>query len=394
MKNKYFCLLALGVAGSMRAQAQRLSGRVLDAATGQSVPYVSLSVPGTNQGTTSNAEGEFELALKLPARLIVSELSHRADTLALTAGQTTLTVRLQPAATALPDVVPGAYTTELLRKAYRHLHHTNRLTYSQAFYRQITRLNNEPTEVQEMVWYNKADGLGVQETAAFQGRYAKKKALISFKDFSLFTRGIVITDLTDSTVSRQPMSLDPAAVATLNLLGISSDGNRQLAEIGFKDKTSPDEVYGSILIDTDTHQLLRYRMTTTAIGMKFTHPLFETTKPSTTMEWVFRPLADGTTVLSHYKINCRFGLKRPLKPDMPVDVAAFTVFYDDQAAPTPGVIYKAAKRSKTTDLEAIKALPYDPAFWQNNSMVKRTPLEEATIKSFEQKGAFGTLLTP
>ena len=50
-------LMAFGPA----ATAQRLTGKILDASTGQPVPYASISVLNTTAGTTSNAEGEFEL---------------------------------------------------------------------------------------------------------------------------------------------------------------------------------------------------------------------------------------------------------------------------------------------------------------------------------------------
>ncbi|MBT9393053.1 carboxypeptidase-like regulatory domain-containing protein [Hymenobacter sp. NST-14] len=395
MKSRHFLLLSLGFAVSVSAHAQKLSGKVLDAGTGQPIPYASVGVPGTSQGTTSNAEGEFELAGKLPARLIVSELSHRADTVALTAGQTTVVVRLQPAAVALPDVVPGAYTTELIRKAYRHLQRTNRPTYGQAFYRQITRLDNDPVEVQEMVWHTEASGIGIEKTAPYQGRYAEKKALLKFKDFSLYTRGVTVTSLSgDSTKSKQTLSLDPTASCTFQLLGISSDGNRELVEIGFKDKTNPEREYGSLLIDANSYQLLRYRLVTCIFSTKINNPLFKLQNNSTAFEWVFRPTADGATVLDYLKVDHQETLKRHLKPDMSVRASAFTVLYGGRATAPANVTYHSAKKGDGADLQAIKNLPYDPAFWQNNSVVKRTPLEEATIKAFEQKGAFGTLLTP
>ena len=50
-------LVAFGPA----ATAQRLTGKILDVSTGQSVPYASISVLNTTASTTSNAEGEFEL---------------------------------------------------------------------------------------------------------------------------------------------------------------------------------------------------------------------------------------------------------------------------------------------------------------------------------------------
>ena len=352
-------------------------------------------MPGTDRGTTGNAEGEFELALKLPARLIVSELSHRTDTLALVASQTALVVRLQPAAVELPAVVPGTYTAELLKKAYRHLQHANRPAYGEAFYRQITQLNKEPTEVQEMVWHTKASGIGIEETAPYQGRYAKKKALLNFNDFSNFTKSIVITSLTaDSTTSTLLLGLNPTNDYTLRLLGMRQDGSRELAEIGFADKAKPEQKYGSFLIDATTYQVLRFRVTGQFINVSASRPAYGFTQQSTSAEWTFHPAADGSTVLNYVKVDYRATVQQPRKPAIDVHVSAFTTFYDVRATPTAGVAYQPFKPSSTTDLQTIKALPYDPAFWQNNSVVKRTPLENATIQAFEQKGAFGTLLIP
>ena len=66
-------LMAFGPAST----AQRLTGKVLDASTGQPVPYASISVLNSPLGTTSNAEGEFELGgVALPGKLVVSVPAH------------------------------------------------------------------------------------------------------------------------------------------------------------------------------------------------------------------------------------------------------------------------------------------------------------------------------
>ena len=61
---KYHLLAAatgLLVAFGPAATAQRLTGKILNASTGQSVPYDSISVLNTTADTTSNTEGDFEL---------------------------------------------------------------------------------------------------------------------------------------------------------------------------------------------------------------------------------------------------------------------------------------------------------------------------------------------
>jgi hypothetical protein len=73
-----------------------------------------------------------------------------------------------------------------------------------------------------------------------------------------------------------------------------------------------------------------------------------------------------------------------------MSVAAFTFFYDTSRKPTNLPYSKVS--SSERDLEAIKKTKYDPAFWANNPVVKRTPLEDEVARSFEQKGAFGTMV--
>ena len=66
-------------------------------------------------------------------------------------------------------------------------------------------------------------------------------------------------------------------------------------------------------------------------------------------------------------------------------------WYRSWATPDAHVTYAPVK-SGDVDLALIKQTTYDPALWQNNAVVKRTPLEDQVMKSFEQKGAFGTML--
>ncbi len=373
----------------------RLTGKILDSATGLPVPYASISVLNTTTGTTSNAEGEFELKTALPGRLIISELGHRRDTVAV-AATAPLLVRLQPAAVALPEVTTGTYTEELIKQAYRELRRTNaRKSYGQAFYRQVTRLDGDPTEVQEMMWHVQTSNARIEGSALSQGRFAKKKALLSFKDFSLYTKAGTFFDvLDDSTTYKGVISLHPADQYQLKLVGLTQDGARQLAEISCvsKDLTTRTR-QASVVIDAVTHQVLRLRLETTMLHTKSNNPMFKFHDELTWVEWVFRPVPNGAAVLEYLKINYQTSMSRPLTSNLPIAVSSFTYFYNGSAAPAPGITYLPVQPGGS-DLAAIKQTTYDPAFWQNNPVVKRTPLEDQVMKSFEQKGAFGTMLTP
>jgi hypothetical protein len=41
-------------------------------------------------------------------------------------------------------------------------------------------------------------------------------------------------------------------------------------------------------------------------------------------------------------------------------------------------------------LKAVEKMDYDPAFWKDKAIIKRTPLEKSAIEMFEKKNLFGT----
>jgi hypothetical protein len=398
MKHLVITAFALTLSLPICAQ-QRLAGKVMDATTGQPVPYASIGVLGTTRGTTSNAEGEFELReVALPGRLVVSELGHRRDTLAVTAALASqpLQVRLKPASVMLPDVQVGSYLGELIAKAYRELRRTNaQRTYGQAFYRQTTRLDNEATEVQEMVWDAEVSNAGLEGSALAQARFAKKKALISFNNFSLYTKVYKLFNARDDSSTVEGL-IGPHVADYLNLklLGVTQDGNQQLVEIGFSSKgeTATSRAHGSMVINEATHQVLRLRLESSGFHIKSNNPTFKFKNEIAQIEWGFQPQPRGAATLAYLKVDYQTALGRLMKADIAIHVASFAYFYNGKASPAANVTYAPAK-SGETDLAAIKQTTYDPAYWRDNPVVKRTPLEEEVMKSFEQKGAFGTMLT-
>ncbi len=389
----------LVLAFSPRAYGQqRLTGRVVDARTGQPVPYASVAVLRTTLGTTSNAEGEFELRnVPLPGRLVVSELSHRRDTVAVAAGGgQPLQVRLKPASIMLPAAQVGSYAAELLAQAYRELRRTNaQKTYSQAFYRQTTRLDNDVTEVQEMVWHAQTSNARIEGTALAQARFAEKKALVAFKDFSSFSRRITFFEAaTDSATDHGVIGLHTADYYTLTVLGVTQDGPAQLIEIGLVSKDPAARTrQGSVLINDATRQILRLRLETSILNIISNNPTFKFKNQVTQLEWVFSPRPGQATVLEQLRVSYAGTIGRMIKGDISLKANSFTYFYAGQPAPLAGVTY-APPQPGLSDLAAIKKTTYNPDFWQNNPVVKRTPLEDDAIRAFEQKGAFGTMLAP
>ncbi len=101
-----FSALVLMRADGARAQSISIRGRVLDAQTGEGLVAASLLVEGTQRGTITNDDGAFALRLDaLPARVLVRYLGYDALTFDVVAGQDVYTVRLQPAALEMAELV-------------------------------------------------------------------------------------------------------------------------------------------------------------------------------------------------------------------------------------------------------------------------------------------------
>jgi hypothetical protein len=313
---------------SQVALAQQVRGIVRDKETKEPLPFVGIGVKGTTMGTASNENGEFTLNLpSLPQTLVFSELAHVKDTVRVTTPGQSIEVMMAPASVVLSEVKVGSYAYQLVDRAYQQLKKNyDRKFYGKAYYRQITRIDNDPTELLEMVWNAKSNNSRIEGTTMAQGRYAAKQALISDKNFSLYTKAFGLYDNKADTAT------------SLGLFSPNVVDNYLL------------EIKG-VLFQSDT----------TAVSP-----------------------------LEYIRTNMTYDLVRPGLPAAKMSVAAFTFFYDTSRKPINLPYSKVSSNER--DLEAIKKTKYDPAFWANNPVVKRTPLEDEVARSFEQKGAFGTMV--
>ncbi|MEJ7659249.1 MAG: hypothetical protein WKG07_06285 [Hymenobacter sp.] len=142
-------------------------------------------------------------------------------------------------------------------------------------------------------------------------------------------------------------------------------------------------------MDVDTYQLLRFQV---GIDRKGTsnNPTFKFKNERLNYDLVFA-LRPGGAIPDHMTVTFTEDIGRLLKPDVQLRAVGFAYFYDWQ--PTAAAVTYEPANSQHKDLDAIKQKPYDPAFWRDNSVVKRTPQEEEIIRSFEGQKAFGTILT-
>ncbi len=94
----------------LQSQAD-VTGKVTDAATGETLPGVSVSVKGATTATVTNANGEFSLNVKANSTLVFSYLGYTTVEVLFTSN-TSVNVKMQPSLRSLDEVVVIGYGTQ------------------------------------------------------------------------------------------------------------------------------------------------------------------------------------------------------------------------------------------------------------------------------------------
>ena len=110
-KRLVFLLGMLVVCLQLLAQTRTITGRVTDA-QGNGVPNASVTIKGTNSGTTTNADGAYTINIPASARtLVISSVGFGSKEVAI-GSQTTIPVSLTAAENSLDEIVVTGYSRE------------------------------------------------------------------------------------------------------------------------------------------------------------------------------------------------------------------------------------------------------------------------------------------
>ncbi|MGH7127162.1 MAG: SusC/RagA family TonB-linked outer membrane protein, partial [Planctomycetaceae bacterium] len=99
------------------AQDREITGRVIGAETGAGVPGATVSVIGTQLGALTDANGSFQL--RVPARAVTLEarsIGYRTGQVAVSAGQSTVTLTLETDVLGLDELVVTGRATTISRR--------------------------------------------------------------------------------------------------------------------------------------------------------------------------------------------------------------------------------------------------------------------------------------
>ncbi|MCG8321934.1 MAG: carboxypeptidase-like regulatory domain-containing protein [Cytophagales bacterium] len=383
------------------AQDIILTGKVLDEVTNEPVPFCNVLTSAIDKGTFTNEEGEFLLKVdSLPVNLIISNIAYKPKTVQILS-QGRLIFHLEPASTVLQEIVikdkkMDKFAIGLVKGALdRTIRSSVKPHFGKAFYRQKSQNDSAYVELMEIFYDVKFNSNGILDWEVQEGRYAQREDQLLNRNFTLLSRIFpVIQPLT--TDLYLPLLKDTETIFDLYLSDIIEVDDHKIGIVTFtpKEGISRPCFTGDLYIDIDTHDVLKVdgsfrddhlpiiRLTDKKGSFKNLNIKYET---------AFKRDSLDNILLDYVKFDQKFDYYIDGVFMYPVHSQSFLTFYEYYKPLRKNKKLGGRLKYKNNDRDILDLVGYDSRFWQDNSIVKRTPVEEAVINSFEKDEAFGTI---
>ncbi|WP_149273860.1 carboxypeptidase-like regulatory domain-containing protein [Pareuzebyella sediminis] len=393
--------LSLGlyfIVNTLLAQSE-INGKVVDQQTGEAIPYCNISASSSSIGTASNELGEFVIAVdSLPARLVFSHIVYGQQVVEVTQ-VSDITVALDPYVANLDEVVVLAskkdvFAEKLVRQAYEKADKaSNSELYGKAFYRQKTKNGNNFSEFSEIFYNIRYNSRGIADWNIVEGRYALNEDAVHNRNFTALSR--LLRPLQPNTEELIfPLHPGFEVYYEVSVSQIIEAGSSKIAVVQFRplDDIKAPIFEGNVYIDTNTYDILQ-------INGKVERDDLKLLKLSTnngywkdytlTYEIVYKPNGN-TRLLDHIKVDQAFDYYKNDKLLYHSITTSNLTFYEHYAPGSTRRLGGKITRDRS-DWENLDEIGYNQRFWANNPIVKRTPVEEEVIRSFEQDNAFSSI---
>ncbi len=388
------CILLLSL--SFKLQAQNLQGKVVDEATGQGIPFVSVNIVGANVATVTNENGFFVIKpTTLPFRLRFSHVSYNTSEADIKEINGLLTIRLNPATISLKELTVDPFKGQKILQAAleKATQHSNTNFYANAFYRQLTSLNGKASQIYELFYDLRWNTNRIQGWAAKQSRFAELNEQIAFS----------MNNQSYLTFSYSGYLLPNKGGKFVNLSNLKDydividkyieQANQSIAVITCKYKKGKKNQYyvnSTYYIGVDDSKIYRLENSIFNLPIRLSDAVTKFPPVVTTIA-TFN--GDGQPIPVLESVSTKVFLSLIVRgQDLNTEISSLLTIYNvnDELKKQQ---FEALSRN-TRDKNVIESLRYDPEFWKNNPIVKQTTLEDSFIKMMESKSAFGTMTNP
>ena len=250
-------LLLLTLAVSMPAQVQRrITGCVIDAATGDSIGFASVKYKNSRLTAISNSRGRFNISQKVGDKLQFSAVGYKTRTISVESDTEWLLVKLKPDTKSLSEVTVRAKrhrysrknnpAVELMRKVIEHKKKNdlkNRDYYQYMKYQKLTLAINDIT--QEMIDNAKSKN---------------KDWLVNQVEKCEQTGKLILPASVEETVTQHIYRRDPRSEKDI-IRGHRSEGVNDFFQTGDMINIVSKDVFTDVNIYDDQVRLLQYPFT-------------------------------------------------------------------------------------------------------------------------------------
>ena len=376
-----------------------IQGKTINASTGEIIPFCSISIRNTLTGTSSNELGEFEIKVKsFPATLIFNHISFVKKTITIE-NTTSLLIKLTPLVFELEEVAISTkkdfYAYELAKKAFRKadVDRRNR-KYGKAYYRQKSKNGKQYSEFSEIIYDINYSSEGIHEWDILEGRYAIKGGTVNNRNYTLLSR-ILKSFQQNSEDLIFPFRDNIDHFYNVKVIEKTTTKNGTIVLLDFRPfkKIKSPILEAEAYINATTNELLKLTATLNHDDFKavnFKEKSASKKRYKLTYEMAFKKDSVFDLVMDYMKVDQEFDYYKNdslITHVSSTSNLSFFEYYNPESRKKLGRQFNNDK----SDWQKLNAIGYNQEFWKENAIVKRTPIENDIINSFEKNNAFESI---
>jgi hypothetical protein len=379
-----------------QAKGQNLQGKIIDDVTGEGIPFASITIVGTTNASVTNENGYFVIKIaQLPSKLKFSHVSYNTAELNITELTTALNIKLTSATISLNEITIDPFKGQRILKAAleKAKENVNTNFYANAFYRQLTSLNDKASQIYELFYDLRWNTQRVQGWAAKQSRYAELNEQVAFS----------LNNQSYLTFSYSGYLLPEKGGKFINLGNLKDyeivvekyieQSDQSIAVITCKYKKGRKNLYyvnSTYYVGVENAKIYRLENSVFNLPIRLTEA---TAKYPPVVSTIATFNGDGHTIPVLESIATKLFLSLIVRgQELKSNISSLLTIYniDNNLKKQQ---FTALNRN-TKDKAVVESIAYNADFWKNNPIVKQTALEDSFIKMMESKFAFGTMTNP
>ena len=387
-----FPSLAFSQEGSRQAERQTIEGQVVDAETGEPLPFASITtVPTRRLSTITNAEGSYRIAVAAGEQLRFSFAGYQSVILSPSAK--CRRVKLQPATMMIHEVSVKALPLQEIRKETVRRQKKYRKKTSDYFYRQTAFVDSACYEYVE-AFLSGHSAVALNDLKLKSGRYAgirpdttMHQVLHFYRNFYTFSQIELASNKSQLSAAEDIMPLYEKASRFYDIdydLLSDSAGTTYVVRFQPKDFVKDNTILDCTLyVDSATRHILRCDGSGRNFRILQQYPK-QLKRKDEVLPVVFNFSINMTEENGFTEVQ---------------SVYVDTYHHVDSAlVRTKSTLFNVGlhKGKKGKDLRfnddlhtRIDNQDYNRDFWQQNEIVRRTHAEEAVLELFERRDLFG-----